>query len=139
MLNALQSAAFWKWAPTRIEALLEVHAMPQTALPDDGFRQVLELHQIHEDTRVTRSAGTACRVIGTDQHVCLSFPGGMVRGPAAIRPVFEYVASVSELCALDLPSISGVVYDRLELVRRLVRDGMLRCLEMERVKAFANA
>lgn len=126
LMNTLHSAAFGQWAPSRLGEFSQRHAVPDTALPDDGFRQVLELDRIDENTRLVAAAGATCAVFQTADESCVRFPGGTIRGPAAFRPVFEFVAGTVELRPADLPVLPDVVYDRVEVARRLVKDGLLR-------------
>lgn len=103
------------------------HVVPETVLPDDGFRQVLDLGRIELDTLLERRAGVSCHVFDDGDAVCIGFPGGVVRGPALIRNVFEYVARVPVLRPSDLPALANrAKYDRLDVARTLVRDGVLR-------------
>jgi len=125
-LELMTSPLFRARLPDLLQNISRRHSLPRTALPDDGFRQALELNAIELDTCLARSTGTSCQVFEVGGEVCIGFAGGMIRGPAPVKPVFEFVASVTELCPLDLPSVEGVTYDRLEVARTLVKDGLLK-------------
>lgn len=125
-LDLLTSRSFRAKLPDLLQNISRRHSLPRTALPDDGLRQVLEVNRIELNTCLERSAGTSCQVFEAGGEVCIGFAGGVIRGPASVKAVFEYVASVTELRPLDLPSIEGVTYDRLEVARTLVKDGLLK-------------
>jgi hypothetical protein len=101
--------------------------VPQRVLPDDGLRQVIIGADLDIDTVLERRAGAACRVHVEDGRVALAFPGGAVRAPAVMEEVFRFVAATPRLRPRDLPAIAGNArYDRVDVARTLVRDGLLR-------------
>lgn len=111
-----------------VDRITRDHAVPARVLPEDGLRQVL-LASAHElDTELVHRAGAACHVFVDDDRACIAFPGGTIRGPAVMESVFRYVAATPRLCARDLPPLTGsdATYDRLDVARMLVRDGLLR-------------
>jgi len=126
MLGILDSPAFRQALPSLLEASMRKYTVPKSVLPDDGFRQLLELDHIELGTRLVRSAGAACQVFEKDNQVCIGFPGGVTCGPVSVKQVFEFIAQTTELRAQDLPPLEDIEYDRLVIVRTLVRDGLLR-------------
>ena len=127
LVDLLGSAAFREKLPAMLETISRRHGVPRTALPDDGLRQVLQVERIELDTPLVRDAATACRVFEAGEAVCIAFPGGVIRGPAVIKEVFEYVAGATALRPRDLPSlVVGPSYDRLDVARTMVKDGLLR-------------
>ena len=77
------------------------------------------------DTVVARQPAAICRVVESAGGVAIEFPGNRVAGPARIGPALRFVAAAGEFTARDLP---GELSDegKLVLVRRLVREGLLR-------------
>ena len=126
LLGVLDSPHFRQALPALLEIVSRKRAVPKAVLPDDGFRQILGLDRIDLNTSLVRSAGATCQLFETGDEVCIEFPGGLLRGPASVKQVFAYVASVTDLRPQDLPALAGVDYDRLDVARMLVKDGLLR-------------
>jgi len=126
VVELLGSRAFLDPLPGQVEAEVRRRSMPSTVLPDDGLRQQLLLDRIGPDTRLVRSAGMVAQVVEDGGAVTITFPGGAIRGPAALRDVFDEVAASDEVRAADLPLPPGDDDPRLDVVRRMVRDGLLR-------------
>lgn len=126
LLELLASQAFVGPLAGLLGDLDRARAVPQRPLPRDGLRQLLGLDRIQEDTPLVRCEGVTCAVFTVGDEVSLVFPGGVIQGPALIRPVFEHLARAVSLRARDLPPIPGGTYDCLSIVRRMVRDGVLR-------------
>lgn len=99
-------------------------SVPGTALPDDGLGSALAVRTLEPTSWLTRSAGAICTVTRRGGTVELCFPGGSVTGPAALEPVFRHLAMAVRLRPADLPDAAGD-YDRVGLVRELVRAGIL--------------
>jgi hypothetical protein len=91
------------------------------------LRAVLEAKSLTLDTRLTRVRDVTCEVRDAGDTVALSFGGAVVCGPKLFAPVFDFVACTDRLRPQDLPEIAAD-YDRLDVARRLVRDGLL-CAE----------
>jgi hypothetical protein len=122
----LGSKPFVDRLPKLLDEIVRCKTVPRTALPADGFRQALALQQIELDTLLVRSAGTTCVIFATDGEVRLQFPGGSMRGPAALHKVFDYVVRTTSFRPRDLPAVTGHTYDRLTVARAMVREGLLR-------------
>jgi len=124
----LDGDAFRAALPHLLGAIASEHAVPARVLPEDGLRQVLLIGAIHLETALVHRAGAACRVFVDGDKASIAFPGGAVRGPAIMEPVFRYVAATPRFCPRDLPALPGpsARYDRVEVARTLVRDGLLR-------------
>jgi ribosomal protein L16 Arg81 hydroxylase len=110
-----------------LQQLAREHAVPGRVLPEDGLRQVLLAGTLNLDTPLVRRAGVSCHVFMDDEKVGIAFPGGAIRAPAIMAQVFRYVAATPRLRARDLPPLQPAgCYDRLDVARQLVRDGLLR-------------
>lgn len=126
LVRVLESAEFRDPLAASVSKVARRHVVPANALPDDGFGQLLEMNCIGQGTWLTRSAGVSCHVFKEDTDVCIKFPGGVIRGPAVLREAFEYVASAERFRVCDLPALGGRDYNRLDVARRMVQDGLLR-------------
>ncbi len=123
----LESDAFTTPLPRLLGRLAREHAVPRRVLPDDGLRQVLVEAALTLDTPVVRRAHATCHVYREGERVGLAFPGGSVLAPAVMEEVFRFIAAAPRLCARALPALaSGAAYDRLDVIRALVADGLLR-------------
>jgi hypothetical protein len=128
LATVLGGDAFRAALPGLLGSIAGEHAIPARVLPDDGLRQVLLLGGIGLDTVLVYRRGAACRVSVDRDHAILAFPGGVIRGPAILEAVFRFVAATPRFRPRDLPARigAGARYDRLEVARTLVRDGLLR-------------
>lgn len=77
------------------------------------------------DSLLERDVRAVCRVVEGDQGVAIVFPGNRVAGPHRIAAALRFVAAARRFKPRDLP---GELSDdgKLVLVRRLMREGLLR-------------
>jgi len=89
------------------------------------FRSLDRLADLAPDTRVRRREGLSCTVVVENGTATIHFGGTWVAGPARIAPLQRFVAATEAFRIADLP---GRLDDngKVVLVRRLVRDGLLR-------------
>lgn len=81
--------------------------------------------EIGLDTVVARDPSAICRVVEGEGGAAIEFPGNRMAGPARIAPALRFVAAAGEFAIRELP---GELSDdgKLVLVRRLVREGLLK-------------
>lgn len=108
-------------------------AVPRTVLPDNGLAQMMQLPGIDEQTWLARVDGAVCHVAVEDYAVTITFPGGAVRGPTEVRAAFDYIARTQLLRACDLPNPGPGRLPVLEIVTKLVADGLLRIARVDEV------
>lgn len=102
-----------------------LHTIP--ALPDGHFVPAEEIERVDADTVVEKAVGTICQVIEHKDTVTIQFPGNLVSGPQQIGPALRFIASSGRFTARSLPdSLSAEA--KLVLVRRLIREGLLKVL-----------
>lgn len=122
MLRRLvEAAAFERTLDTVIRAR---HQAPH--FPADGhFAQLVRLREIGPDTVVRRRAGLTPTVEAGDAGASIRFAAVTVNGPAAMAPALAHIRDHEGFRVRDLP---GELDDdsKAVLVRRLVRDGLLR-------------
>ncbi|MGH3669234.1 MAG: JmjC domain-containing protein [Pseudonocardiaceae bacterium] len=126
LVSLLRSSGFRSPLPKLIGGIARNCSEPKTVLPDDGLRRLIEADRIELETWLTRPAGVPCHVEEDGTSVCIDFPGGLIRGPAKLGEVFEYVASAVTMRACDLPSVAGSSYDKLDVARKMVQHGLLQ-------------
>jgi hypothetical protein len=94
--------------------------------PADGhFAQLARLGEVGPDTVVRRRAGLTPRVERREDGAALRFAASTVGGPADLEPAFTHIRDHERFRVADLP---GALDDesKVVLVRRLIRDGLLR-------------
>lgn len=125
------------FAGTLLPKLSEMHvdAMIQTlaaenlaklpALPTGGLRAAAAGRDLDLKTPLVRISHVICSE--TEQgEAMLQFPGAALRLPIQMKPVFEFVAAHEEFTPAMLPIIIEAEYHPLELVRILIKRGLLQ-------------
>ena len=97
-------------------------------LPRDGLSQVEALAAISASTVVERRSDAVACVSRDATSATLHYPGATLRGPAQMEPVFRFVSEARRFSASALPLI-GASYDKLGLIRGLIKDGVARVVE----------
>jgi ribosomal protein L16 Arg81 hydroxylase len=93
--------------------------------PADGhFAQLVRLGEIAPHTVVRRRDGLIPLVESGDSGAVIRFAASAVGGPAAMGPALEHVRDHESFQVRDLPGLDDG--GRVVLVRRLVREGLLR-------------
>lgn len=98
-----------------------------TSQPPDltgGLRDLLELDEIEDRTRLRRREPTNARVRAGDDHVELVLGDRRLRMPATVEPALRRVVELGALRPADLEELMDAP-SRLVLCRRLVREGLL--------------
>jgi len=90
----------------------------------NALRETVAAARLELTTPLMRAQYLSCEVELIEDSAVLSFGGITVRGPRLFSPVFEFVAGHTRLRPCDLPEIEAE-YDRLDVIRRLMRDGLL--------------
>jgi hypothetical protein len=124
--DLLASMPFRQDLPGLLDQARRRRAIARPALPNGRIRQVIDADQIDLDTELERSVDQTCVVFGENDEVCIGYPGGVIHGPPEIRPVFDYVSAATAFRPRDLPPIEDGEYDRVEVARYLVREGLVR-------------
>lgn len=94
--------------------------------PGDGhFAQLLRLSEVGAETWVERRTGLACLVERSPRSALISFAASQISGPLALAQAMEFVRDQLRFRVSQLP---GGLSDeaKLVLVRRLIREGLLR-------------
>jgi bifunctional lysine-specific demethylase and histidyl-hydroxylase NO66 len=88
------------------------------------------LATLNEDSIVARSPEILCLVRTTEGSAMIEFAGNFVAGPSSINPALEYIALHERIKVDDLPGDLSP-QDRIDLVARLVSEGLLEVLPRE--------
>lgn len=100
------------------------------AAADSGFQQLNNYKSVNLDTRVKRRAGTSARIARDSGELRLLFSGGGFGGSEHLEPVFRFIIDSKIFAVRELP---GVPSDeiKLQIVRELIREGLLKIVETE--------
>jgi len=93
--------------------------------PDGHFAQLARLETLSLGEMLERRAGMKCMVKSTPEGASIHFAMSHVRGPHAIAPALEYVRDHVRFRVDDVPGPLSES-SKLLLVRRLIREGLLR-------------
>jgi ribosomal protein L16 Arg81 hydroxylase len=97
------------------------------SLPNDGFVQMEQLEAIVEETVVEKRSDALAWVDSDGATATLHYPGASLSGPAEMEPILRFIAEAPRFSAATLPSLEED-YDRLGVVRGLVKDGFVRAI-----------
>lgn len=100
--------------------------MASCSFPPDGhFAALARMSSLGLGSSVERRTGLSCLAERKDGGALLRFGPNRLQGPAALLPAFEFIRDRRRFQVAELPSTLSES-SKLVLVRRLVRDGLLR-------------
>jgi bifunctional lysine-specific demethylase and histidyl-hydroxylase NO66 len=91
------------------------------------FRSLDALAGLTDDSIVTRPPELLCLVRTTSDQATIEFAGNFVAGPRYLVTALEFIAGKERFAVSQLPGI-GSPGDRIDLVKRLVSEGLLEVL-----------
>lgn len=91
------------------------------------FTAVARLGELSPDHELERPDGMACVVENEGGSAVIRGDAGLVRGPAALLPVLEFVRDHPRFRLGELPGLKDA--GRIALTRRLIRGGLLRVVD----------
>lgn len=93
--------------------------------PGDSFGQIDDIERLDLDTRVEKRPGVMAMVSKNRDSVSILFPGARVDAPPGVEDALKFVVENESFRVREIP---GGFSDqsRLVLIRRLVREGLLR-------------
>jgi len=95
--------------------------------PQDGHvAQLLRLNELTGDSELEKRDNLLCMTEFSEEYgfSSIRFGSAHVRGPKHLRPAFEFVRDHQKFHVSELPGLGPA--SRLTLVRRLMREGLLR-------------
>lgn len=106
-------------------ALTKAHHEQRFEPPDGHIQDLVALDALTLETPVERRVGLPCTVSTSNGTARIDFGANFVTGPARLAPALEFVRNRSRFRGSELPPDlpEGT---RLVLIRRLVREGLLR-------------
>ncbi|HKI03013.1 MAG TPA: cupin domain-containing protein [Thermoanaerobaculia bacterium] len=116
-----EKASFEATLGSFIEQLTTSRRFP----PDGHFTALAQLSTLGLDATVERRLGLPCLVESTDRGAVLRFGPHRVQGPATLLPALEFIRDHRRFQVAELPAALSDS-SKLVLVRRLIRDGLLR-------------
>ena len=116
-----ESASFERTLGTVLRSRLQTPNYPA----DGHFAQLARLGEIGPHTVICRREGLAPQVRHSTNGTAILFAATNVGGPAAMGPALEHIRDHQRFRVEDLPGELDVE-SKVVLVRRLVREGLLR-------------
>jgi bifunctional lysine-specific demethylase and histidyl-hydroxylase NO66 len=98
------------------------------AAAEGQFRSIDAVPGLRPDTAVRRATGFLCRVRKSDDEAMIEFAANYVSGPAHITPALQFIAENERFVIDALPGELSAS-DKVELVSRLVSEGLLTCTQ----------
>jgi len=117
-----------------LRSLTERELLDRAYPPDGHFGELSRAAEVRPDSLVERRAGMTCWVELTSDSATIRFGRNRVQGPPPVAPALEFICSHKQFYVEQLP---GGLSERskLVLVRRLVREGLLRTVRSGEVGA----
>lgn len=101
----------------------------QTPVEYGHFCQLDKVDDINLDTRLVKRSTIKCTIQRINENfVRLIYNGNTIKGPAKIKPAFEYVSNVDEVFTPSSLPISNPAH-QLKLCRRFVKGGLLQIID----------
>jgi ribosomal protein L16 Arg81 hydroxylase len=97
--------------------------------PDHHFAVLSDLSRVGVTSWIERRKGLACLVEEVGEKAMIRFGTQRVQGPRILLPTLEFIRDHERFRVTDLPG-STALDGKLTLVRRLVREGLLRTLDL---------
>lgn len=91
-----------------------------------GFRSVDAISNLTPESVAIRAPGLFCRVRSNSTEAIIEFPANFVAGPALIEPALRFIAEHERFVIRELPG-KLPTEDKIDLVARLVTEGLLNC------------
>jgi hypothetical protein len=107
-----------------LEQMKDRALMRMDLLPGGILNATAALGSISDESTVVRRMHTLARVNNRGDEVVLTFGGVRLSAAVEMEPVFRFVADCPRFRVADVPRI-GRPYDRIGLIRGLIRDGLL--------------
>ena len=91
---------------------------------DGHFAQLDKIPKLTLDTKVTKRDNMPTKVLQDGFFSRIMFPGNVIKGPATIAPIFDYIAKSDNFFIKDIPKVNDE--NKLKLAKRLIRGGLLK-------------
>ncbi len=89
------------------------------------LRSLDAIPRLTGDSPVVRAPGRTCRVRVHRDEAFIEFAGNFVAGPLWLKPTFDFVAQHERFVVSELPGDFSAA-DKLDVVKRLIREGLIR-------------
>jgi len=94
---------------------------------DGHFAELDKISNLTLETKLTKRDNMPTKVLQMGAFSRIVFPGNIIKGPAQISSVFDYIARSESFVIKDIPSVSDD--NKLKLAKRLIRGGLLKTIE----------
>ena len=113
-----------------LELLRDHFIRDSTPVPDGHFTQVNQVDAIDLETTLMKRSNMPCRLIDKVFSVSLQFPGNTINGPKLYESAMQFVANTTKSFTVKSLPDSLSEEQKINLVRRLVRGGLLKINNM---------
>lgn len=107
-----------------VDRIAERFITSRTPLLDGQLLGLADVDQMDVHTTVRHRAGLICRLTEDEHSLYLLFPGKRLSCPKYGEPLLRFIIQTPEFNVASLPGDVDVT-EKLELVRRLIREGFL--------------
>jgi hypothetical protein len=107
-----------------VNRIAERFITSRTPLLDEQLLVLADVDQVDVHTIVRHRTGLICRLTEDDHSLYLLFPGKRLSCPKYGEPLLRFIVQTSEFNVASLPGDIDMA-EKLELVRRLIREGFL--------------
>lgn len=121
----LEKVASGAKAVESVGLLMEENRNKRSPKADGHFRALDRMNTINLDTKLIKRDGVISNVQMIGPFCRISFPGNVIKGPAAIAKALQFISNAKDHFILsDIPSINDK--NKIKLAARLIRGGLLR-------------
>ena len=95
---------------------------------DGHFSQLDKIPNLSLETKLTKRDNMPTKVVQMGDFSRIIFPGNIIKGPAQIASVFDYIAQSKNFLVKDIPQVNDD--NKLKLAKRLIRGGLLKTVNV---------
>jgi ribosomal protein L16 Arg81 hydroxylase len=127
LANRLAEAVSDQAVLERAKASLGLRLMGSEPVSSGHFRSIGCLSRLNADSTVVITPGTLCRVRTTTNEATIDFANNYVTGPLLLESALRFIAETQRFVVGELPGDLSMD-DKMDLVRRLVSEGLLKVI-----------
>ncbi|AUC16929.1 hypothetical protein BTO06_18030 [Tenacibaculum sp. SZ-18] len=91
---------------------------------DGHFAQIDKIDSLTLESKLIKRDNMPTKVVDNGQYSRILFPGNVIKGPAQISSVFQFIAESDTFEVRDIPKVNDA--NKLKLAKRLIRGGLLK-------------
>ncbi len=91
---------------------------------DGHFAELDKIPHITLESKLSKRENMSTKVLQNGNFSRIMFPGNVIKGPAQIASVFQFIAESETFEVQDIPKVNDA--NKLKLAKRLIRGGLLK-------------